>query len=83
VRIPKFALSKMEFQAQRLMNCISDSKKKPDIRRRKRRKDTSFQGTSEQTARSRTRGMEKTKKQIGGFYVWTPAHILLQNSSIF
>jgi hypothetical protein len=57
--VPKFALSKMEHQAQRLMNCVPYIKKKPDIGTRKT-PERYFVSRNHRRNTSRTSVMDKS-----------------------
>jgi hypothetical protein len=57
--IPKVALSKMEHQAQRLMNCVPYIKKKPDIGARKM-PERYFVSRNHRRNRSRISVMDKS-----------------------
>ena len=64
--ILKFALSKMEHQAQKLMNCVPYIKKKPDIGTRKT-PERYFVSRNHRRSRSKISVMDKSVKQKGEF----------------
>jgi hypothetical protein len=64
--IPELALSKMEHQGQKLMNCVPYNKNKPDIATRKT-PERYFVSRNHRRNRSRISVMDNSVKQVGEF----------------